>query len=48
MAVCEKCGIAFDKAEAGGEFAVACFGLSFENVRPCLCAECAIDDFEKQ
>ncbi|MBR6357644.1 MAG: hypothetical protein IKR99_05755 [Lachnospiraceae bacterium] len=42
MKVCEWCGATFDPEEAEEYFDDNTFGLSYGNVKKCLCGECAV------
>ena len=43
MKKCEWCGNEFDLSEAEDEFESGHPGLSYKNIRKCLCGSCAID-----
>lgn len=48
MKKCEWCGKKFDLQDAEDEFMSGTFALSYENVRKCLCGECAIQAIEDE
>ena len=43
MAKCEWCGNNFNRQEAEYEFDSETFGLSYGNIRKCLCGTCSVD-----
>ena len=45
MAVCEWCGVEFDSCEAADTFEMETM-LSYNNLRKCLCGDCAIEAIE--
>lgn len=47
MSVCEWCGKEFELEYAESEFSIAT-GLSYGNLRKCLCDECSIEVIENE
>ncbi len=48
MAKCEWCGKKFDPEVAEDEFEFETYFYRYENIRPCLCGECAIKAIENK
>ena len=46
MAICEYCGIKFDKEEAESYFISEYGMLSYDNIKKCLCGKCAVEAIE--
>lgn len=48
MSKCEWCGKEFDEDEAREQFESEYSRLSYDNIRKCLCGDCAIDAIEDE
>ena len=48
MAICEWCGKEFDPKEAEDYFNSEMGFLIYQNVRKCLCGECAVEAIEEE